>query len=209
MADTLDVISLTEAKTALGVTATTWDTPLAQAITAVSRQVDQLCGPVVNRTVTAETHDGGDWTIQLRRRPVYSITSVTEYDGTTATTLTAESNTVKPSDAYLHDGDTGTLVSGLIRRRSNDSDDVFEVGRRNIAVTYVAGRAANTAGVDAKFKQAAVMMLRNIWTSEMASGTETFNAFTVQEINPLLGPGMLNKVAAILSGEMLDGVYVG
>jgi hypothetical protein len=52
------------------------------------------------------------------------------------------------------------------------------------------------------------MMLRNVWVAEMASGTETFAAFATQEFNPLLGPGMLNKVAALLEGEMADGVLV-
>jgi hypothetical protein len=208
MADTLDVITLTEAKTALNVNVTTWDTPLAQAITAISRQLDNLCGPIVNRTITDELHDGGTWVVKLRKRPVASITTVTEYDGTNATTLTAETNAAKPTSAYIHDGTPGTITSGLIRRRSADSDEWFEPGRRNIAVTYVAGRAANTAAVDARFKQAAVMALRNIWTSEMASGSETFGAFADPTFNPLLGPGMLNKVAAILDGEMIDGPFV-
>lgn len=210
MADTLDVISLAEAKTALNIATgvTTWDTPLAQAITAISRQLDDLCGPIVNRTVTDELHDGGDWTIRLRKRPVASITTVTEYDGTNGTTLTAETNAAKATSNYLHDGTFGTITSGLLRRRDTDSDAWFEPGRRNIAVTYVAGRAANTAAVDAKFKQAAVMMLRNIWTAEMASGTDTFGAFTDPTFNPLLGPGMLNKVAALLDGETIDGPFV-
>lgn len=206
----IDVLTLAEAKMALNVdqSVSNFDDYLRVLITAVSGQLDQLCGPIRNRTVTDELHDGGDWTIRLRRRPVYSITSVTEYDGTTATTLTAETNASKPSAAYLHDGNTGTLSSGLLRRRSNDADDLFESGRRNVAVTYVTGRAANTEVVPAKFKQAAVMMLRNIWTAEMASGSQTFGAFTDPEVNPLLGPGLLNKVAALLDGEMIDGVWV-
>lgn len=209
MADTLDVVTLAEAKTALGITASTWDTPLAQAITAVSRQLDKLCGPIVTRTVTAETHDGGCPSIKLRRVPVSSVTTVTEYSNTTATTLTAETNAAKTASNYVHDGTPATINSGTIRRRSSNSDYQFATGRRNVEVTYEAGRAANTAAVDPKFKQAAVMMLRNIWTAEMASGTETFQAFTDQAFNPLLGPGMLNKVVALLHGEILDGVMVG
>lgn len=206
MADTLDVLTIAEARTALGLTGTTAsDTPLALAVTAVSRQVDELCGPVVKRTHTAETHDGGGYTIRLRHRPVHTVTTVTEYDGTTATTLTAESNTAKPASGYLHDGRTATLNSGLIRRRASNADITFAEGRRNIAVTYDAGRAATTADADAKFKEAAAMMLRNVWTAEMASGSETFGAFTDQQFNPLLGPGLLNKVVAILQGEIIDG----
>lgn len=210
MADTLDVLTIAEARTAVGLGSdTSKDTPLVIAVTAVSRQLDDLCGPIVKRTVTAELHDGDYGTIQLRRRPVYSITTLTEYLNTSGTALTAETNSAKATGNYLHDGTFTRLTSGLIRRRSNGTDIPFACGRHNIEVTYEAGRAADTASVDPKFKQAASMMLRNIWTGEQASGSETFGAFADQEINPLLGPGMLNKVAALLTGEILDGVYVG
>lgn len=209
--DTIDVLTVVEAKQALGINQTNTDNDdyIRALVTAVSAQLDQLCGPVRTRTVTDETHDGGNHTIQLRKRPVYSITTITEYDGTTATTLTAETNALKPAAGYIHDGTVATIHSGLIRRRDTDTDIWFQPGRRNIAATYVAGRAATTEVVPAKFKQAAAMMLRNVWVGEMASGTETFGAFAVQEINPLLGPGMLNKVAALLTGEMIDGVMIG
>lgn len=210
MADALDVLSIAEARTAVSLGSdTSKDTPLALAVTAVSRQVDELCGPVVKRTVTSELHDGGEAVIRLRRLPAHTITTVTEYLNTSATVLTAETNAAKATGNYLHDGTLTTLNSGTIRRRSNGTDIPFPCGRRNIEVTYDSGRSADTAAVDPKFKQAAAMMLRNIWVSEMASGTETFGAFTDENPNPLLGPGMLNKVAALLSGEILDGVFVG
>lgn len=193
---TLDVLSSTEALAAVNLTADSTGR-LVILTSAVSLQLDEMCGPVVVRTVTSETHDGG-WTfIALDERPVASVTTVTEYAGTTSTTLTAESNTSKTGNDYFLD------TGGVIRRRSGGGDSRFPTGRGNVAVTYVAGRATNTAAVDAKFKQAAAMMLRNLWVSEAASGSETIGAFTDQiAVNPLLGPGMLNKVAALLSGEM-------
>ncbi len=206
--DDIDVLSLAEAKTAVGLeqSNTDADERLRQAVTAISAQLDELCGPVRTRTVTAETHDGGGYSIQLRRIPVYSITTVTEYTNTTSQVLTAESNATKAATNYLHDGTAGKVISGRLVRRSSNYDTTYPAGRRNIEVTYVAGRAAATEVVPARFKEAASMMLRHIWTAEMASGTETYNAFATQEFNPLLGPGMLNKVAAILQGEMLEGV---
>jgi hypothetical protein len=193
---TLDVLSSAEALAAVNLTADSTGR-LVILTSAVSQQLDELCGPVVQRTVTAETHDGGSTFIALDDRPVASVTTVTEYAGTTSTTLTAESNTSKTGNDYFLD------TGGVIRRRSGGGDSRFPTGRGNVAVTYVAGRAANTAAVDAKFKQAAAMMLRNLWVSEAASGSETIGAFTDQiAVNPLLGPGMLNKVAALLSGEM-------
>lgn len=206
--DDIDVLTLIEAKAAVGLSQTNVDADdrLAQAITAISAQLDELCGPVRTRTVTSETHDGGGYSIQLRRVPVYSITTVTEYTGTTSQVLTAETNATKTATNYLHDGTAGKVISGQLIRRSSNYDTTYPSGRRNIEVTYVAGRAAATEVVPARFKEAASMMLRHIWTAEMASGTETYNAFATQEFNPLLGPGMLNKVAAILQGEMLEGV---
>ena len=201
---TLDVLTEAESLAAVNASATT--ATLTNLVTAVSQQLDELCGPVVVRTITSELHDGGRPTILLRNLPVSSITTVTEYDGTTASTLTAETNATKTTANYLHLGTAGEVASGRIVRRSNNTDYVFPTGRRNIDVTYVAGRAATTSAVAPKFKQAAAMMLRNVWVSEQASGSETFGAFTDQAPNPLLGPGMLNKVAALLDGEMLPGV---
>ena len=206
--DDIDVLTLIEAKNAVGLSQTNTDADdrLAQAVTAISAQLDELCGPVRTRTVTAELHDGGGYSIQLRRVPVYSVTTVTEYTNTTSQALTAESNATKAATNYLHDGTAGKVISGRLIRRSSNYDTTYPSGRRNVEVTYVAGRAAATEVVPARFKEAASMMLRHIWTAEMASGTETYNAFATQEFNPLLGPGMLNKVAAILQGEMLEGV---
>jgi len=84
---TLDVLTLTEAKEALNLTATQqYDaTELPAWITGVSARLDELVGPVVRRTITGETHDGGGHVIRLRYYPVTAVTSVTEYDGTVAT----------------------------------------------------------------------------------------------------------------------------
>lgn len=208
--DPIDVLTLGEAKAALSLSATDTgsDDYLRALITAVSAQLDQMCGPVRTRSTT-ELHDGGTDRVHLRQRPVYSLTSVIEYDGTTATTLTAESNTSKTASDYLHDGTAGRLASGTLIRRSSNTDGVFPSGRRNVSVTFLAGRAASTDGVPAKFKQAAVMMLRNVWVAEQASGSETFGSFTDnQGFNPLLGPGRLNKVMALLENELVDGVAV-
>ena len=205
--EAVDVLTLSEARQAVGLTSDESDDYLKTLITAVSTQLDEMCGPVRTRTVTDELHDGGSKSLLLRKRPVYSITTVTEYNGTTATVLTAESNTSKTSTNYLHAGTTGRLSSGRVFRRNNNADNTFPDGRRNVVVTYVAGRAATTQCVPAKFKQAAVMMLRNVWISEAATGSETFGAFTDQAApNPLLGPGRLNKVVALLEGELVDGV---
>ena len=203
MADTLDALTIAEARTAVGLGSdTAQDTPLAAWVTAVSRQLDQLCGPVVVRTITSETIDGGDYTIRLRYRPVSSVTTVTEYQNTTATTLTAETNTTKTTSNYRAD-----LRAGILRRRNSNTDTTFAEGRGNIEVTYVAGRAATTSAVDAKFKQACSMMLRAAWVGEQASGTQMFDQQGGFDTS-LYGPKLLNRVAALLEGEMVESVGV-
>lgn len=209
--DDIDILTLIEAKTAVGLAQdnTSHDDYLRMLITAVSGQIDQLCGPVRNRTVTDEAHDGGSWQIRLRRRPVYSITTLVEYNGTSSTTLTAETNASKTASNYIHDGQPGTVTSGKLVRRSGNADTTFADGRRNVVVTYVAGRAANTEVVPAKFKEAASMLLRQVWVGEQASGTQTFQDIGFDPSTALFGPKLLNRVAAFLDGETLEGVYVG
>lgn len=172
MADTLDLLTLVEGYRAINdevsATAATGgvdrDAELAQWITAVSRRIDDRCGPVVQRTVTDEAHDGGRHAIWLANAPIASITSLVEYDGTTATTLTAETNAAKPDDGYLLDG--FGRYDRQVRRRSGNSDANFPAGRRNVVATYSAGRYASTAAVDEKFKLAAGSILRRLWHRE-------------------------------------------
>lgn len=163
MADTLDVLTLTEGKNVVGIASSdaTEDTDLAAFITGISRRLDTLVGPIVNRTLTDELHNGGLRWIQLDYWPVASVTSVSEYVSTTETTLTAETNSTKPANAYmLYD------ENGRVYRRATNADACFATGRRNVKVTYVAGRAATTAAVDERFKRAAGIMLQNLWRSQ-------------------------------------------
>lgn len=164
MADTLDIVTLAEAYEAINNTAGTGhDTELAQWITGVSRRIDELCGPVVVRTTTNEAHNGGGSFLHLRQTPVDSVTSVVEYRHETANTLTAETNTNRPADAYLTDL---RKHYARVTRRSGGADALFPWGRLNVVVTYEAGRAANTAAVDPQFKLAAGSILRRLWQRE-------------------------------------------
>lgn len=158
--DGLDVLSLPEARLLLHKanpdTATSKDEELAVCVAAISRRFDQLCGPIVTRTVTNEAHDGGEAMIVPLYRPVYSISSLVEWSAGASTTLTAES--VSASGDYLLDPEISWIY-----RRSGWSDSTFLSGRRNILLTYVAGRYTSTAAVAAHFKTAARITLQHIW----------------------------------------------
>jgi hypothetical protein len=177
---TLDLLTLQEAKLGLNEqNATGLDGKLPAWITAVSLRLDGLLGPIVRRTITAEQHDGGSGVIHLRHYPATSITTVTEYDDTTATLLVAETNAFKPADGYLvdpypvpltlADGTPVTLLSRRMHRRKSGKDSSFTSGRRNVEVTYVAGRFATTETVEERFKRAAVLTLQNLWQSQRNS----------------------------------------
>lgn len=174
MADTYDLVSLDEAKKVLGVKGAAQDAQLAIYITAVSRRLDKACGAIVSRTITSELHSGGAPSIRLDH-PASAFTSVVEYQGTAGITLTRETPGTAPGDGYLaerHAPDR-SLFSGRLKRRSGGFGGCWWAGEDNIAVTYTAGRYANTAAVDARFKDAAFIVLRNLWAAEEPSVEST------------------------------------
>lgn len=151
MADPLDVLTLAEAKQALNISESVikHDAELPSYITAVSQRLDLYIGPVVQRTVTNEVHDGGRPSVFLSLFPVVSVTQVIEYCGTTSTVLAAESNAVKPEEGYLLEryDPVPSLWSGRVLRRKVGRAARFEPGQANVAVSYVAGRCVSTAEV--------------------------------------------------------------
>ena len=211
-ADTLDVITLLEGYQAIneptGEAAVlvgnpgTHDDELARAITAISRRLDDLCGPIVKRAVTAETHDGGVHAIELRKGPVYGSVSVTEYDSTTGTALAEETNASKTADDFLIDELDGVPV---IRRRASNADSVFPTGRRNVEVTYDVGRYADTASVDRKFKAAAESILRRAWAREQSAWSTGADPFAVDLDTPAFFDAFKQMVAELLADELKPG----
>jgi len=218
-ADDRDILTLAEGKRVLRIamTDTTQDDELEVYITASSRTMDEHFGHTVALTVTGELHDGlspsgHGWRhkIILDKRPVTSIATVVEYRQGDSTTLTAESTTTQPADAYLperYDPDRA-LLSGVIRRRSGGWDHHWETGRSNIEVTYTAGRVATTADVDRRFKRACGLVLANLWR-EREPGVVTEDEFTVPHQSfPAFAIPM--AVKAVLAAEwdppMLEGI---
>ena len=154
-ADTLDVLTFAEARTALNYGATYTDADLEQAITAVSRRIDLVFGAMVRRSVSESVQARGySRLVALGSRPVVADSLdaclVTVSGGSLFTEGTEEERDVFPEV----DLDRGDLSAGA-----------GEWPRGRIDVTYQAGRYATTAAVDALVKQAAVLMLRNLWDS--------------------------------------------
>lgn len=114
------VLSLSDAKSYLNITASQDDAELTSFIAAAEAAIAKKCGPLEESTVTARVHGGSD-ALSLPVTPAVSLTSVTPVGGT-ALTL---------SDLYL---DTG---SGLV---TYDVSGCFTSAR--YTVVYQAGRAS-------------------------------------------------------------------
>lgn len=158
MAQTWDLLSDAEARQVLnvGTPDTTKTAALARAISAVSDRIASAVGTIVYGTVT-DYFDGGCSTVWLRQ-PVAQVVEVVEYDALAAATLTAETNTSKPTTGYY----CGTINGELVRRDGN-ADSYFPRGRNNVLVRYVVGRAATTATVPDRYKEAAAITLKSWW----------------------------------------------
>jgi hypothetical protein len=209
VADILDVLTLAEGKAAVAAANTgAYDGKLPGWITGVSRLLDRVVGPVVRRSMTAAV-DGGYPEVFLPRHPNYSITSVTEYSGTTAQVLTAESNATQPTYAYRtipYSADPTYLGNKLLRRSSGAAAS-FPVGIGNVEIAWVAGRYANTTSVDERFKRAAAIMLKNLWRSQQ-DATGTVDEFdSPQSIFPAFS--VPNAVRDMFPGEIQDPTPLG
>lgn len=193
MADALDVLTTAEGEDALVATGSTTinQGALASMITAVSRELDRLCGPVVQRELTDRLDGAGKTDIMTFRRPIFSIVSVTEYYVNTSYVLTEEIPGSATTRQYRLEKRHGRLW-----RRESTYDTFWAPGRGNIVVDYIAGRFANTASVDAQFKQAAKLAVANLWRREF--GMRGPDA-------PLAGAtfGLPDAARDLLRGEML------
>lgn len=174
MADPLDILDEQEAKRAALGTDSAGGSHIDQigrANTAVSRRIDALCGPVVAREVT-EIHEVDGGVIWPHQTPVLSVTSVTEWDGTTQTALAADTwGSAGAANAYFVDG-AGHGVQVL--RRSSGS--AYRFGP-SVRLVYQAGRFGSTATVDELWKEAAAEVLRRLWNREAGAWARAADPF--------------------------------
>jgi len=120
---------------------TSHDTELQGFIDAAQPVVEDVVGAVVNVTYD-EWYDGGAQVISLRHRPIVSVTSVTEYVGTSSYPLTLVA-TPDLGSIYSYSFEPG----GRLIRRSTGGTRTFAGGAGNLHVVYVAGRAAVPANI--------------------------------------------------------------
>lgn len=170
-----DLCTLAEAKTHLNITTSTNDAELTAFITVASDLVEEQADRVWRDTTYTEKHTGGTSDVVLFHSPVKSITSVVD-DG----------STIAPS-AY-------TLISetGLIHL----NDNVFQGGRYEVVVTYVAGATT----VPSLARQATLETLRHLWQTQR--GTVARNPMNGDDIDtrstfslPMRAIELIDKIA--------------
>ena len=190
-----DILTETEALEAINATdAGSNLADLRRAVSAVSQAIDAACGPVVAREVT-EVHVGGVSRIWPYQPPVLSVTTLTEFDGTTSTVLTDETpfGTVG--------GSTGFVVgAGWLERRSGGAAYRFA---GQVQVVYQAGRFATTAEVGERWKYAAGAILQRLWKREGSAWAYSpdFYANTDEQA---AGPQFFRAVAPMIDEFLWD-----
>ena len=152
-------------------------------VSAVSGRIDQLCGPVVARE-KVEKYDGGNGILRLRTAPALSITSVA-----------ASGTTVDEADYELVDDNRFTPYLLHTGR--------WPSGRRNLTVTYQAGRAEDTASVDPLFKLAAATILTGMWAKYGGAWARGGDPFTEAGSGPQFFDELTHNVKRWLGDELL------
>lgn len=144
------IVSLADMKTHLQIGSTaTYDAQLQGYIDAATVIVEEIGDIALSRSV-AETYDGGGTTIVLLQTPIISISSVIEYVGTIAYTLTQTANPSLATGPYCYQVD---LASGLLVRLATGVVSRFPAGRRNVFASYTAGQALPPANVVLALKE--------------------------------------------------------
>jgi len=195
------IVTVTEAKLHLNITATSDDTELQYFIDAATKRIEKadLAGPVVQRTVT-DYLDGGSCAVLLTSAPVASITSVTEYTGNTGATLSAVTRGTGTGDGYLIN-----TTTGLLTRLVSGYDYPFISGTQNVKVVYEAGRTA----VPDDARLATLMLIQHLWsTSQRGSGGRRATAGGMDEM-VISGAGYAvpNRVREL--AEKTKGIEIG
>ena len=151
------IISRSEYKTYAGITDTSLDTVIDNAILSAQADLESYCGCAFDSaTYTAEKYDGtGTPYLTLKNVPVTALTTVgIVYDGTT---------TDLDSGDYRFDAVTGRVAridASYGRVAVDDFGEIvsrqwswwpkFPRGFRNVSVTYTAGYSAQTMPADLK-----------------------------------------------------------
>lgn len=146
------LVTLAEAKTALGITGSSQDAKLEALINAATEQIEGFCQNAFVQREFEEFHTGGvngrrgrARLIELRRYPIVSVGSITDDSGET---VEEEDFLVWPERGFLEH-----VYRWPVPMRERG-------GTGRWRIVYTAGRFATTADVSADLKEAVFGLLR-------------------------------------------------
>ena len=131
------IISLDDARSFLRLRTTdTGDNEKIQGLLETATDLlEDVCGRIIPVTFT-EWFDGGVGTYVVRHPPLVSVTSMTEYYGLVAYTLTEQPLGAQMSAyAFTKDASTGQIT----RRTFGGQAAMFPEGTKNVVITYKTG----------------------------------------------------------------------
>lgn len=196
-----DLATLADLKAHLNIPAsdTTQDGELQGFLDAATPVIENITGPIVARTVTAERHSGGmgnRTTLVLRQRPVTAVTEVVEYVGNTAQTLAVVADPTQVT-AYCVTFDPETAQ--LVRRVNGGQEYPYAWGVDNIWVTYTCGWSA----VPANVRLAALFQAAHLYQTSQLGGRPAWNSGGIDDAyaSPPSSYAVPNRVRELLDGN--------
>jgi hypothetical protein len=187
------VLPLADGKDALNIpqATTTNDAEIQGYIAAIESSIERFTGgPVVNRTITAERAEmtSGQTIIQVRQRPLVSVTSIV-----------AESS---GSAIDISGGLDLDVNAGIIRRKFSGWPFILQsfAWQPVVLVTYVAGWGTS---VPAAFATGSRIILQNLWATQHGPSARPSMGGMGEEMVTLPGFGFMipNQAAELLNGS--------
>ncbi len=170
------------------------DQKLITMIKAIGPVVEAITGPIVQRPITNEMHDGGSDRITLLHGPVAQVTSVVEYLANVEYRL-QQIPAGRP--------DLGTMWSymfekdrSIIRRAPGGGTQVFFGGTDSISVSYIAGLEA----VPPNVTEAVCELVRVHFQATQQGRPRPGGGFGSDDdaVNPIMGFFVPNRVRELL-----------
>lgn len=150
MSASVDLVTATEVKDFLGISGTAHDTLIAELIDNVSEYIEDYCGMWFGSSIsTTDKIDGGGVYLFTSRRPIQTITSITDTED--SSTVTSTDYTFYSTAGHIYKK-TSTWTTG------GQSSQVWGAGNQRYTVVYTAGFTAVPEGV----KLAAYLMIERL-----------------------------------------------
>jgi len=190
------LVTLGDVKDHLNIPAATntHDLELLLTIDAVTPVVENITGPILQRSFT-ETYDGGGVFISTRHRPLVSVESVSEYRGPIRYDLTQVA-TIDAGTIYSY---TWEPTGRIVRRTVGGGVATFPPGPNAVTVKYTAGYAQVPANVSYGTKE---LIRVNYQQTQQAARRPFGGGAAAQDDTPgttILGFFVPNRVRELLA----------